>query len=83
MHAVLYFMSMVWADGETRTATDAGMPGIEKLGRLALRFGIVTPRATKGTALQKDGRADSRTVVNAEFLDIEDHSHAYLLYKRQ
>ena len=83
MCAVLYSVCMIRANGETRAATDAGMSGIEKLGLLTLRLGIVTPRATEGATLQKDGRADSRAVVNAKFLDIEDNSHAYLFHKRQ
>ena len=47
-------------------------------GKLGFRIG--TPLAAKGTALEKYRAADSRTVVNGEFLDIEysaDRRHVH------
>ena len=46
---------------------------VVKLGLKRKRFGIVTPFATKGATLEKDGGTDSVAVVNLKGLDGKNH----------
>jgi hypothetical protein len=40
-----------------------------------LGFRIVAPKTIQRTTFEKNSGTDTRTIVNAEFLDIEDRSH--------
>jgi hypothetical protein len=55
-------------------AEKTSIPKIEhfRAHRLALR--VVAPRASQRATLKKDSRADSRAVVQREFLDVENQS---------
>jgi hypothetical protein len=64
-------MGIVMADQAGATGKASGGI-IEELFIRALCFGVVTPGASKRTALQKDGGAKSRTVMHTEPLNIGD-----------
>ena len=44
------------------------------LGTRRLTFGIMAPRAAEWTALEEDGGANARAIVQGIFLDVEDQS---------
>jgi hypothetical protein len=63
----------MYAAGTDLYASAAGNAFIgveEQIGAAPLRFRIMTPCASQGAALQKDGCADTGTVVHAKALDL-------------
>ena len=64
------FMHPVWADRHASTATDALLLHVLKLGLFLLGLGVVAPRASQGTALEKHRCADPWAVVHAKPLDL-------------
>ena len=64
-------VSPVFTSQDTSSAIYTLIPIEEKLLPLMQRFRIMTPPATKRASLQKDRRADSRSVLYAEMLNIK------------
>jgi hypothetical protein len=64
----------MWADPGTRTATSAAVGKVKKLGLRTDGFRAVTPAAVQRAALQIDGHADARTIVDRKGIDIEYQS---------
>ena len=60
------------AGGDAGTAGAAGVGAVQDLCFPCMGFGIVTPGAAKGTALEKNGGADAVAVVGAKVLNVED-----------
>jgi hypothetical protein len=54
----------------TPSAKGAFVFVIQDLAPMLLRFRIMAPSATQGTALEKYGRSDSGTVIGAKALNI-------------
>ena len=65
---------------DTAAAPDAPLLKHTKLSVGILRLRVVTPLAGKGTAFEKDRRANACPVVNAVFLNIGNVCHDYFLF---
>ena len=52
------------------TAPAAAIGAIENLSAGLMRFGIMAPHASQGTALEKDGGAYARAIIHAEVLNV-------------
>jgi hypothetical protein len=63
---------MLLADGNAVTAPDAPVSMQHEFFLGGDRFGIVAPHAVKRASFQKNRRADARSVIHREALDIED-----------
>jgi hypothetical protein len=60
------------ADCSAGSAESAAIRGVEDLGLERLTFGIVTPPAREGAALEEDSRANAGSVVDGKTHDIKD-----------
>ena len=56
--------------------------GFELLNAVALGLGIAAPAASQDTPLEKDHRANARSVVCGKFLDIKDPSHNAIVFHK-
>jgi hypothetical protein len=70
----MYGKRGVWAIVQASAALDAVILKKQKFRRTPLGFRIAAPDAGKGTALEKNGRADAGAVVQAEMLNIENYA---------
>ena len=65
-------MSILRAGVKAGSAADTFFAVVHYFRATSFGFRIVTPQAGERTALQKNGRAYSRTVVDAKFLNVEN-----------
>lgn len=67
----VYRMAVCGAGDGAFPAGDALIGGIHYFGGEGLRFGVMTPSAVQGTALEKYGGTDAGAVVGTEPLNIQ------------
>ena len=67
---------MFRATQNTFLAVKTALPIPYDLDAVTLTFGVSAPAAAQGAALEKDSSPDTRTVIDAEFLNIKDQSFA-------
>jgi hypothetical protein len=65
-------MNLIRTDLDAGTATGATILGAGQMRFGDDAFGIMAPEAIQGTALKENRGADSRSIMNAETLDVED-----------
>ena len=72
--SVLQRYGMFGADIETVVTADTFLLIPQDLNFCQLAFRIGTPGTAQRAAFEKDNGTDTRSVIDTEFLDVEDHS---------
>ena len=73
MRAGMHFVGVVWTRDDTLTTRDASLEKVTEFRFGVLPFWIMTPEAMHGASFQEHGRADARTIVQGETLNVKNN----------